>query len=279
MEFTRIGVENHEAFSALLPGTGLSHDKIYIGVIEDNAAVGAGEFSSDGNLLVLDSIFVAEDYRRRGIGSTMLSQIADVAVSSGAGGIWADYVSDEVLDGFLVACGFVTMEDSSFYRVPIRDLLESEASQEIFGRIKGKPEDAARVCSFADLSSAQLNNIKSKLVQSNIEDVDKMIGSLPGLETSIAVYKDVQRQKIGAVMITDAAGEYVTVKYIANMGGSPKDLAVLLKYFYKMTIKNHLTYKTLSFCTDEQEIKQIITKFAGYELMPTGSMMVAYRNL
>ncbi|MCR5099231.1 MAG: GNAT family N-acetyltransferase [Lachnospiraceae bacterium] len=279
MEFTGIGERNYQSFSNLLPGVGLSRDKMYIGAIEDNTAVGAGEFSSDGDLLVLDSIFVIDNYRRRGIASAMLCEISTFAESAGAGGIWADYPSDEGTDAFLKDCGFVTMEDCVFYQVPIRDILESEASQEIFGMIPDKPENSIRVCSFADLSSSQLNNIKSKLVESDIDDVDKMISTLPDPTTSIAVYRDAHRKDIGAVIITDVTGDYVTIKYMANMGGNPKDFALLLKSFYKMTLKKHLTYKTLSFCTVEQEIKQIIEKFAGHELTPTGSMMVAYRNL
>ncbi len=279
MKFTGIGDQNFDAFSNLLPGVGLSQDKMYIGAIEDDTAVGAGEFSSDGGLLVLDSIFVVDSYRRRGIASAMFNEISSAAESAGAGGIWADYPGSEELDAFMEACGFVTMEDCSFYQVSIRDILESDTSQEIFARIVEKPEDGIRSCSFSDLSSAQLNNIKSRLVQNDITDVDKMIATLPDPETSIAVFKDAGRKEIGAVLITDATGDFVTIKYMANMGGNPKDFALLLKYFYKMTIKKHLTYKTLSFCTAEQEIKQIITKFAGHELTPTGSMMVAYKNL
>ena len=279
MKFSGIGEQNYKAFSALLPGVGLSQDKLYIGAIEDNTAVGAGEFSSDGGLLVLDSIFVVDDYRRRGIARAMLNEITSIAKSAGAGGVWADYPDDEVLGSFLEACGFLTMEDCSFYQVSIRDILESEASQEIFARINEKAEAGSRSCSFADLSSAQLNNIKSRLVQNDITDVDKMISTLPDPETSIAVFKDAKRKEIASVLITDVTGDFVTIKYMANMGGNPKDFALLLKYFYKMTIKKHLTYKTLTFCTAEQEIKQIITKFAGHELTPTGSMMVAYKNL
>lgn len=278
MNFTCIGESNYDAFSLLLSG-GIAEDKLYIGVIEDDKAVGAGEFSSEGNLLVIDSVFVLDEYRRRGIGSAMLDEVTALAQRSGAGGVWTDYAGDTAINGFLTAYGFFTWEDCAFYQVPLTDIVNSETCQSIFSKLKEKPEDKNRVVSFAKLSATQKNVIKNTLVQYGLDDVDEMIASLSTPANSFAVYRDAEKKNLGAILITDVMGDFVTIKYLANIGGNPKDLVFILKLFWGMVVARNMTEKILTFCTTDQEIKQIIGKFAGQELTPTGSMMVAYKEL
>ncbi len=279
MTFTGIGEKNFEAFSGLLGGSALSADKMYIGVIEDEKAVGACEFSSDGSLLLIDSIFVSPEYRRRGIASAMLDEIISVARQAGADGVWTDYVDDAVLGGFFNARGFLAMEDCSFYQVPVHELIEADTAPALFDMLNEKPGDAGRAHTFDELSPTQINVIKNKLFQNGLSDVDELFASLSRLKYSIAVFKNAECKEISALILADVEGDYITIKYLANIGGNPKDFIFLLKLFWQLIISKRMTYKILSFCTAEPEIKQIISKFAGQELRPTGSMMVAYKAL
>ena len=279
MKFTAIGSQNYKAFSAFLSRGGISEDKLYIGVIEDDKAVGAGEFSCEGDLLVLDSLFVLEDYRRRGMATAMLNEFVELAKRSKATGIWTNYVQDEGADGFLQANGFLLRKDCEFYRVPMAEIVKGDACQAIFGKLKEKPEDKHRVISFAKLTSSQKNSIQNALFQTGLEDADEMIASLSDPANSIAVFKDADKKEIGAVLLTEVTGDSVTIKYLANIGGNPKDLIYLLKLFWGMVVARDMVEKDLVFCTAEQEIKQMMDKFAGNAYTTTGLMMVAYRVL
>ena len=279
MTFTCIGKENYEGFSKLLGGSGLSGDKLYIGVIEDEMAVGAGVFSAEGDILVIDSLFVMKSYRRRGIGTAILQEITSMAKRSGAKSIWANFVGSEEIKGFLESLGFITYEDCSAYNVPVQLMIMNEETKKLFEKIKEKPEDRQRANTFDNLTSAQLNAIKSKLIKKGVSDVEEMISSLSRQRYSIAVYKNSECKDISAVIIADVKGDYIIIKYIANLSGNPRDFIFLLKQFLEMIEHWRMTFKILFFCTAENEIKQIISKLAGYEVTPVNSMMVAFKSL
>ncbi len=278
MAFTGINESNFEYFSDLLSDFKYSENKMYIGAIEDGKAVGAGEFSSDGNLLILDGIFVIPEYRRRGIATAMLKRISVLAKNSGSGGIWADYAGDDILDAFLKSYGFLTWEDCAFYQIPIISMIEGDTVKAVFGKLKETPEDIQRTCPFDKLSPVQLNIVKNKLIQTGVPDAEELISSLSRQRYSLAVFKNPDQKDLKAVIISDIIGDFVTIKYLANMGGNARDFVLILKQFWVILDKLHLTEKILSFCTAEPEIKQIMNKLAGYELTPTGRMMVAFKN-
>ena len=279
MTLTAIGEENYRAFSSLLLGADLLKDKMYIGAIEDEKAVGAGVFSSDGNTLVIDSIFVASGYRRRGIAKAMMNEMVSAAGKAGADGLWVSYVDEETATAFLKAYGLCVSEDFPFYRVPLQYMTEQGQAMSMFEKVKEKPGDKKRALTFDKLSATQQNIIKNRLVKAGLSDVDDMIASLSKLRYSIALFKDEECKEIGAVIIADVVEDYVVIKYLANMGGNPRDLVLLLKSFWEMIEYWRMTYKILEFCSDVPEIKRMINSFAGYEVAPAGRMMVAYKGL
>ena len=263
----------------LLDTDRLRDNELYIGAIEEEMAVGAGRFSGAEDVLVVDSIFVLPDHRRMGIGRSMLEAVEETASSSGASSVWVGYAGSEEADSFLRSMGFALHEDCGFYKVPVTDIVESKMAKDIFLKMKETDDDKLRICSFEKLSSSQLNSIKNRLVEMGLADVDGMISSLSNPANSIAVFKDAAHKEISAVMLLDVIGDYVTIKYLANLGGIPKDLVYILKLFWGMLISRKLTDKMISFCTAESEIKRIIAKFVGGEVRPTGNMMVAYKQL
>ncbi len=76
MKLTSIDESNLDAFSFLMPGIELAEEELYVGAIEDDRAVGAAVLSGNSELISVEYIYVLEDYRKKGIGSAMVTESA-----------------------------------------------------------------------------------------------------------------------------------------------------------------------------------------------------------
>ena len=71
MQLTRVDKENYDGFAPLTFGKNIEDFDVVIGAIEDETAVAIAMFNIVEEVLMLDYIYVDEDYRRRGIASEM----------------------------------------------------------------------------------------------------------------------------------------------------------------------------------------------------------------
>ena len=279
MILTGIGEKNIGYFSHLMRNDRLMDDHIYIGAIEDDTAAGVAEFSSEGNLLIIENLYVEEQFRRRGIADEMLDKMITSARESGAAGVWVSFVSGDESNAFFKKKGFVICEDCGFYRISLEELLESKMAQKLFSQVKHAEADKKRVSLLKSLNKAEINKLKNALISAGCSAAAEMIESLSELQHSIIVYKTPEKRNVSAVLIAELMGDEFVIKYLANICGNPKDFAFILELFRNMVTLKNLGDKTLVFCTADQNIESIVSKLAGKELIPAGNMMVGYKAI
>lgn len=279
MILTGIGEKNIVFFSHMMRNDRLMDDHIYIGAIEDDTAAGVAEFSSEGSILIIENLYVEEQFRRRGIADEMLDKMITSARESGAAGVWVSFVSDDVTNAFFKKKGFIIVEDCGFYRIMAEELVNSGMAQKLFSHMKHTEDDKKRIGILKSMKKAEANKLKNALIGENCHAAVEMIESLTDLEYSIIVYKTPEKRDVSAILIAELMGDEIIVKYLANISGNPKDFAFILELFRNMIISKNMSSKTLVFCTADQNTESIISKLAGKELIHAGNMMVGYKAI
>ena len=279
MILTGIGEKNIVIFSHMMRNDRLMDDHIYIGAIEDDTAAGVAEFSSEGSILIIENLYVEEQFRRRGIADEMLDRMIETAQKSGAAGVWVSFVSDDVTNAFFKKKGFIIVEDCGFYRIMAEELVNSGMAQKLFSHMKHTEDDKKRIGILKSMKKAEANKLKNALIGENCHAAVEMIESLTDLEYSIIVYKTPEKRDVSAILIAELMGDEIIVKYLANISGNPKDFAFILELFRNMIISKNMSSKTLVFCTADQNTESIISKLAGKELIPAGNMMVGCKAI
>lgn len=279
MVLTGISEKNIAYFSHMMKGNYLIADHIYVGAIEDGEAAGAAEFSSEGNMLIVENLYVDEKFRRRGIAEEILGRMIASVRESGVTGVWVSFKSDEAVNSFYEKNGFIITEDCGYYRVSLDEMIDSAMSRKLFSHMKHAEDDKKRIAIPKSLTKAEINQLKNALIGAEQPGAAEMIESLSDLQYSIAVYKTPEKKKVSAFLISVPAGDDLVIKYLANISGDPRDFAFILELFRNMVISKDLRGKTLVFCTADQNIKSIVSKLTGKELIQAGSMMVGYKPI
>ena len=116
MQATIINENNSEAFLGAVDTESLVNSDLFFGAVDEksDAAVGVLAVGAGGNhTLAIRFIYVDEEYRRQGAGSSMLSLLTEVAYDMEAEAIvCALFISEEELEirDFLLAYGFLESE-------------------------------------------------------------------------------------------------------------------------------------------------------------------------
>lgn len=125
-ELTGIGSENFDSFSFLMPGHSYLDYDICIGAVEDGEAAGVALYNAVENALMLNYIYVAEKFRRRGIASAILNDFLEEIDDAGAVAVhinFPEFARD--IYHFVVAQKFKIFRDGKAYVLPVEKLLNS----------------------------------------------------------------------------------------------------------------------------------------------------------
>ena len=137
MELTGLGFENYEAFKHLMPDVIFDDYVLGIGAIEDNKAAGVALFNFLGDAIMLDYIYVAEPFRRKGIATAMIDGIIEqLIVYPVAMHInYSENASD--IHEFVIASGFKIFRDGHAWRVPVKNMIDSAVFNKLIDRTPG----------------------------------------------------------------------------------------------------------------------------------------------
>ncbi len=279
MVLTGINEDNLEYFAPFLKSSVLSGNEIYIGAIEDGRAVSAAAFSCDDKTLLIDSIFVVPDMRRRGIATAILDEIFKTAALSGAEIVFASVAADAEFAAFLEKKGFALIEDSDLYLIPVSRILDSENTVELFTMVKNRPMITERTVILDELTDRDIKALSNKLIKDDLAEAAGMLMGTYDPELSCVLYKSADKKDISAILIADREGDRITIKYLSNISSNPRNLIIILKIFNDILIKKGLRNGVLSFCVVNKEIVTVLYRLLGYYPKPAGKMMAAYRDL
>ena len=125
-EFTGIGPDNCQYFAELLSGVSISESPLALGVMEDGVPAAAMAAVLEDGVASVISFEVAEEFRRRGIGSELMLRFLDIAQESGAEGVLMVFHKDlSGMEPFLDQFGFITEDGEAQYFVELKALLSS----------------------------------------------------------------------------------------------------------------------------------------------------------
>lgn len=279
MIFTGISGDNLKYFAPFLNRPELSDNELYIGVIEDGRAVCAAAFSYDEKTLLINSIYVVPDMRRRGIATAVFDEIFKCAAEAGADSVYTSVAADGEYAAFLEKKGFALVEDSELYLIPVSEILDSENTVELFSRIRITQMISDRSDIFSDMTDRDIKAAGNKLIDKQLSEAAGMLMSAYDPELSCVLYKTAEKKEISSILIADSEGDRITIKYFANIAGNPRDLMIILKIFSDLLIQKGLRDAALSFCVANEEIVSILNRLLGYCPKPAGHMMAAYMGL
>lgn len=123
MKLCKITKENAEEFAAFTDEALLKDDPVIgAGCLDDDEnPIGAAFLDSDGERLIITSIFVDEGSRRKGAGSLMIEGILEMSEIAETSSVEA-YFSGEDAESFYIKNGFLVAESVPMYRIKVGDI-------------------------------------------------------------------------------------------------------------------------------------------------------------
>jgi GNAT superfamily N-acetyltransferase len=224
MELTGIGNENAAAFQKLLPELSLSDYTVAIGAIEDGHAAGVALYNVLADALILDYIFVAEEYRRRGIGEALVLDFLEEIQDSGAAALHVNYPEKEKdLHAFFLALDFLLFRDGTAYRLRVERLLQSKPLAKLL-----KVPGTHTVIPVSRLKEVDRQVLKTAMIGQNLDETALDDRSLtPALSLASMDEKGMP----AACILVQKVKHEIAVIYLVNFSPNPMQLVDLLRAF------------------------------------------------
>ena len=123
VKLEKITKENAEEYAGLLDEPLLENDLVVgVGCLdEEENPIGAALLSSDGERLIISSLYVEEGSRLKGAGSLILDGISDMSEAAGTGLIEACFTGEDA-ESFFLKNDFLVSECAPVYRIKASDL-------------------------------------------------------------------------------------------------------------------------------------------------------------
>ena len=249
MELTGIGSENEAAFSHLMPGIDIRDCRVAVGAIEEGRAAGVALYNDLDEALILDYIFVAEEYRRRGIGTALIEDFLEEIKDSGAAALHVNYPEKEkALHGFFSSLGFLLYRDGDCYRVSLKKLLKSERLNRL---LKAEPKHL--VCPVRELSKTEKQVLKNAMREQNL---DENILDSEGLTAGLCLASLDDQKKPVACILGRVHKKEIAILYLVNFSKDPMMLTELLRVFRDAVMEVSYRDSELIFVTMDDKMKR-----------------------
>lgn len=250
MELGWIGQESLPVFrSLLLPQVAEAMERkeavTALGIAADRLAVGALACHIEGERCVVDSLYVAPDYRRQGGGRMLLEGLKGLLTGGPAvHGIWIDYTATlpehEAIGPFLTAMGFSTLEDQeeNIYFTTL-----SHAADSAFFGADGGAE--AGVLPFAKIPRIYLSMAGKRALQEGVPLPQDGLDS-PEMERDVSTGLVRDKAVQAFVAFDHSCCGHLTLSCAWSGGEGPAVLAGLLKQSYQQAREKYPAHTPLA---------------------------------
>ncbi|MCR5746334.1 MAG: GNAT family N-acetyltransferase [Lachnospiraceae bacterium] len=257
MEITRIVKENAKAFEPLLAGLKLSDHSFKIGAVEDGIAVGVCLFNYFDDALMLEYIYVLDEYRRRGIATSLITGFLKVLSYTDAVSLHVNYPEKaDDLHAFFLSMGFKLYRDGTSYSTPVAKLLGSKVLQKLLsGRVGDK------TVSITELKGQEVSYIREALDK---EDLDPGIISDSSLSGELSLVSlNAKTGRPEACVLCERAEGQIVILYLVNFTHDPGKLIDILSALKSAVLNMGLEEDELLFVTMTDEMQSFVKKLAG----------------
>ena len=161
MIITEVGAENLKYFKGAFTEEDVKSADLMLGAIYEDASAGGLAVSEDGDDYLILSLYVAEDYRRKGIGRALIDELQRYAAGNGMRAIRSVYElngNTEEYKLFLENLGFTEIEEyGSLRRFGISDVDTSKLDNDHELR-------SGRIVSLSEITDVEWDNFALKIM-------------------------------------------------------------------------------------------------------------------
>ncbi len=266
MRLTGINAENVEAYRDILDPFMIEEGDYVVGAEEDGAPVGTMVFSIEEATasLLLKSIYVAPENRRKGIGSAMVKQICEELKPIAVYVEFSD--EEESLSPFFDKLGFTMIGTSEIYRIPAALFLENEGTRDLL-EAAGR-HGTVRLIQLDEKTKKQLDQILAEA------ELDVSVRTMNEQDAKLSVVSlDEETGEPAGCLLAQALGKDVVITLFFSAAGDPMLFPGLFGAFYDALKEEGLLEGEISFVTEEDSVASFVKKLTGGEAKPTGMMV------
>ena len=254
MILTAIGKENIHAFKHLFYGTDPGCYDLCVGAIEDDRAAGVAGFSEIGDSVFLDYIYVAPDFRRKKVATTLLEGTLSELKNAGIAAVHVNYPEKaDDIHQFILSRGFKIFRDGKAHRVRMDDIINSPAAKKL---LSGKKSH--RISEIAALTITEKKSLKKRLRDSEL-DPEVIEDSSLCKELSLTAMDKTSGLPAGMVLCR-IHEDTVVISYLINFSDNPRILLSLLIALRERFIEKELTEYDLIFVTMTEDMVKLPEK-------------------
>lgn len=232
MEITVVRKENQEAFENLMPGIFWEKEYFILGAIEENTACGVIAVHQENTIFNIQYIYVAEEFRRRGIGTALLESLHIVAKQCGMDVAYCQFAENTDTEPFVKYLKKNLFnrdeKDSTIYKVLFKDL-----STKLLDR-EPRVSDGD-LLPLSEVASGVWKGFKYRLEQlsvaeDNIPEIEKKI--VYDQEVSFLLVRNGEPE--GCILIKRQEDDYVLACFCVLGHINPLDMMGLFQASYQV---------------------------------------------
>ncbi|MCR4908002.1 MAG: GNAT family N-acetyltransferase [Lachnospiraceae bacterium] len=227
MKIVRIERHNREIFKYMLfePEQALTLSPERFGVLDGDTPCGSVIYSVTEDRIRLHSFFVQWEYRRKGVGSAMMSHLIRLGKEKGAMFITANFFHiQEAMVQFLLSFGFIITDEPGIYFFSLEDALQSQTVWKyLFERTY---PDICR--SFFELSEKERKAVTEYLAKGGYPVLRT---KEPGFQYYLSFCVFGKKGEVKSVLLTFGFDSSIIIDY---MMGSGRDNTSMLLLFRRL---------------------------------------------
>ncbi len=250
MQLTKIVSENLAAFEPILGGVRINPEQLGVGAVEDGKAVGAAVFSALNDTLIVDYIFVVEEYRQKGIGRALVENTNEVL---GTESIFAAFIDDrEDLLIFFNRLGFILAPDTYCYKLPVKEFLELDTIKKL---IKMPiPCTVETVAEMKHQDKYELRDDLRRFAAQEIFDEDELF-----IPLSLVTYKQ-GTQDVATCLFCEKHDKQIIVTLLTSFTNNVADITYLFSAFAKAIVEEGLDDNEICFVSANDSVTALVLK-------------------
>lgn len=262
---TTITEDNLSCFQGILPiRESVSHEIMRLGVIEEGAPAAACELLLRDNFCEIESFYVVEKYRRKGIGSELLKTVIRLSQDSSLYGIRADYEKDLGFTEFFEKTGFFVVDGSPVYEVPRQALINNKWVRDALTA----KEDPA-ITSLRTALAKEKNSLFLLLDQSGF---DRDAASMDEVDEDLSLVYRGKKGAAEAVVLAVKNGDDVFVTLLVSASKDPRVVVNTLARMVASTFHWEKMPDNFRFFSEGKSILPFLEKLVGKDSIKSSVM-------
>ena len=234
MEITVVREENQSYFEPLMPKEQWDQADLVLGAIEEGAACAVLAVSEEPeDILALQYLYVAKDYRRKGMATALLDGLHEVGKRSGMNMTVCQYAQNEELED-LDLCLEKNLFELDEEKSPVYVTTFKDLSPKYFGKNPGDLKGKKAAVPLSEVTARLWNRWTKKLAALPNPD-----GSIPELEVKYIYDQDAsfllvkKGEPVGCILFEKLEEDYLLSYFCVLKDSTPLDMMSLFEASYE----------------------------------------------